>query len=98
MQGSKEIVGMGKPGAVRVVRRDTHHSRKAFMLAVGNAHDERRFDEFEDGVETDNAVAWAEVKKALFPEVGDSSADPLKAALGQLVKLPVDSVSDTTNS
>lgn len=98
MQGSKEVVGMGKPSAVRMVRRDTHHSRKAFTLAIGNAHDERRFDEFEDGVEADNAVAWAELKEVFFPKVGDSSADPLKAALGQLVPLNTDASFTASNS
>ena len=96
MQGSKEIVGMGKPGAIRVVRRDTHRVRKAFTLAVGNAHEERRFDEFEDRVEADNAIAWAGVIGSLFPET-EGPVAVTKMALGQLVS-PEDIASTATNS
>ena len=52
MQGSRVVVGMNRPAARRAVCKDTRRARVVYTLAVGAAHNERRFED-----QLDNALA-----------------------------------------
>lgn len=94
MQGSKEVVGMKRSSAVDgVVREDTRRARASFTCVISNRLAERSRED-----RTDEVIDGAAAVKATLIDALPSGSDvqPLKAPLGQLVKLP--GVSDTTNS
>ena len=60
MQGSREVVGMNRPGAIRrLVARDTFLARQSFVRALGHALEERRVKDREE--DTAHTVAIAKV-------------------------------------
>lgn len=95
MQGSREVVGMKRPGAVAdVVREDTRRARESFICAIGHSLAERRR---EDGV--DDVLSGAAAIRATLTDAlpSGSAVKSLRVPLGQLVSLPVGS-SSATNS
>lgn len=94
MQGSRVVVGMKRSSAVDgVVYEDTRRARASFTCVISNRLAERRREDKTDEVVDGAAAVKATLTNAL---PSDSDVQPLKAPLGQLVKLP--GVSDTTNS
>lgn len=96
MQGSKEVVGMKRPGAIAgVVEKDTRRARESFVCAVGHLFAARRRED-----RTDEDIAGSAAVRATLTDAlpSDSAVKPLKTPLGHLVRLPAAGVSDTTNS